>query len=196
VRRKPRFLSLIAGIVLYCLLTGASEPVVRASIMASVMAAAFLFGRDPDVQNAFSLSLLAMLCYNPRLLFDPGFQLSYASVFALIVLYPRLRQLLGVCRVAAAPVRWLCEGLLVSFSAWLATVPFVAHYFRVIAPGAVLINLFAAPLAGFITLCGFSVLLTDALLPPFCRFIALTGDYALALMVQIVNIPVPVVNFR
>lgn len=189
VPRKARFFILLPCIVLYCLLTGASEPVVRAGVMAAIMSAAVLVGRDGDIQHAFALALCSMVALNPRLLCDASFQLSFASVFALIAVYPAIRSFLGVGRLHPAIVRYIADGLAVSFAAWAGTVGIVAYYFRIVSPGAVFINVLAAPLAGFVTVCGFCLVIADRLAPALAGFIAVTADYAIALLVRIVSVP-------
>lgn len=188
IPRRARFFALLPCVILYCALTGASEPVVRAGIMALVMAGAYLFRRDGDIHNAFAIALCAMLMANPRLMFDAGFQLSYASVFALIAVFPWLRQRLKIARIVSAPLRYAADGLLSSFSAWIVTAGFVAYYFRIVTPASVFINVAAVPLAGFITLCGFSLIIARAILPPLAPFIGAAADYAIALLVRIVSV--------
>jgi competence protein ComEC len=187
IRRKARFFFLMPCIILYCLLTGASEPVVRAAIMAVVMAAACLVNRDGDIQNAFALAMCVMVFINPRLLFDASFQLSFVSVFALLVIYPALKNFVPIERLKNRFMRYVCDALLVSFAAWMGTAGFVAYYFRIITPGSIVTNLFAAPLAGFITLCGFTLIIVDKLLPWCAQFIAATADYSICLLVHIVS---------
>ncbi|MGE5308737.1 MAG: ComEC/Rec2 family competence protein [Deltaproteobacteria bacterium] len=186
VPRRLRFFFLVPGIFAYCLLTGASEPVVRAGIMAVILSGAYLFHREGDIQNAFALSLCVMLMINPRLLFDAGFQLSYVSVFGLIVVYPHLKTGLGIERLAGL-FRYIADGLLVSFSAWLMTSGLIAYYFRIFTPGAILTNLLVVPLAGFITLCGFCLLLAELALPACAGLIAVTVDHSTAVLVHLAS---------
>lgn len=196
VPRKARFFVLLPCIIFYCLLTGASEPVVRAGIMAAIMSAAILAGRDGDIQHAFALTLCVMVFLNPRLLCDASFQLSFASVFSLILVYPALKSLLAIGQLKLSAVRFFADGLAVSFSAWLGTVGIVAYYFHIISPWAIVINVLAAPLAGFITLCGFSLVAADKVVPVVAGFIAVTADYAIALLVHIVSLKCFVLSFN
>lgn len=188
VHRRARFFALLPCVIFYCALTGASEPVLRAGIMALVMAGAYLFRRDGDIHNAFAIALCAMLMANPRLMFDAGFQLSYASVFALIAVFPWLRERLKIARIAFAPLRYAADSLLSSFSAWIVTAGFVAYYFRIVTPVSVFINVAAVPLAGFITLCGFSLIVVRIVIPPLAPFIGAAADYAIALLVRVVSV--------
>jgi competence protein ComEC len=191
-----RILLLLPFIFAYCLLTGGSEPVVRAGIMSGVMVIACLGGRDGDILNALALAAWAMLLWNPRLIFDASFQLSFASVCSLVLLYPAAVRRLRLEKIGNSVVRWLCEGLTLSACAWLGTAGFVAYYFRILSPGAIPVNLLAAPMAGFITLCGFAMLLAERILPVCARYISLTADYSICLLVHIVSLPIPFFSFK
>jgi competence protein ComEC len=89
--RKVRLACAIILLILYCLVTGASTPVVRATVMAGVFLLAYLFKREPDIYNSLFLAAIFILAFNPRQLFDIGFQLSFASVFSIIYIYPKIK---------------------------------------------------------------------------------------------------------
>ncbi len=94
VLRIPKRLRIILSLpllMLYCLATGASSPVVRATIMALVFMLAYLFKRQADIYNSLSLSAMFILTLNPQQLFDLGFQLSFASVIAIVWLYRKIK---------------------------------------------------------------------------------------------------------
>jgi len=171
--RYWRFLVSLPLIITYCLITGASNPVVRATVMAIVFIASYLIKRDPDICNAICVAALVILLFNPNQLFDAGFQLSFASVISIIYLYPRLKQAAGLNRLQFRPLRFVLEGCLVSLSAWLGTAGLVACYFKIFSPVTVLANILVAPLASLITLSGFSLitagLCCPALAPLFAR---------------------------
>jgi len=84
VPRKPRFILAAISVVLYCFMTGASSPVVRATIMTLAVMASFMSERNPMFFNALSFSGLVILLFDPAALFDVGFQLSYLSVFFIV----------------------------------------------------------------------------------------------------------------
>jgi competence protein ComEC len=161
ILRVPRRLRIIlcAPILLaYCFLTGASNPVVRATVMAVVYLVSYFLKRQTDIYNSCSLAVIVILGLNPNQIFDIGFQLSFASILAIAFFYPRLKDRFRLEQLKCLGLRFLAEGCLVSFSAWLGTAGLIAVYFRMVSPITVLANLLIVPLAAIITLSGFSLL--------------------------------------
>ncbi|MFH1397525.1 MAG: ComEC/Rec2 family competence protein [Candidatus Omnitrophota bacterium] len=177
--RLPKATRLYLTIVLlliYCFLTGASTPVIRATFMGIMFILASLFQREPDIYNSLSLAAIFILVNNPNQLFDIGFQLSFISVLSIICLYPKFRSYFNVEALKIKYLRYLIDGLLVSLSAWLGTMGFIAYYFRIFSPITVVANLFIVPLASLITLCGFSLIAVEFIAPILSPFIARTSE--------------------
>lgn len=185
VPRKARFFVAAPLIIIYCLITGASTPVLRATIMAIVLMFASLVKREPDIYNSLSLAAILILIVNPRQLFDIGFQLSFASVISIICIYPRLRAFVPEKILSVKCLRLLCEGSLVSFSAWLGTALLIARYFRIITPVTVPANILIVPLASLITLSGFGLIAMEFISPPLAYLFAYGCEFIVALLLNI-----------
>ena len=183
--RKARIFVTIPLSLLYCLLTGASNPVVRATIMTIVFLFAYLVRREPDIYHSCAMAAMIILGINPRQLFDPGFQLSFISVLSIVYLYPRLKLILRLSSVKIKFIRFFLEGCLVSLSAWLGTAGFIAYYFKIFSPVTVIANIFTVPLATLITLCGFSLIIMGSLCPPIAPFLASSTELAVTLLINI-----------
>jgi len=185
LKRYWRLLVSLPMIVTYCLVTGASNPVVRATVMAIVFTIASLIRRDPDMPNAISVAALFILIFNPRQLFDAGFQLSFASVISIIFLYPKLKQLFRLENLKAKPLRLVLEGCLVSLAAWMGTAGFIAYYFKIFSPVTVLANILVVPLASLITLSGFSLVAMGLFCPVIAPFLARANEALIWVMVAV-----------
>jgi len=184
VARAMRFYITCPLIVIYCLMTGDSTPVVRAAVMAIVFMLAYLIKREPDIYNSCALAALFILMINPRQLFDIGFQLSFVSVISIVYVYPRLKFLFSrILKIKF--IGFMVEGCLVSVSAWLGTMAFIAYYFRIISPITVLANMFIVPLASLITLCGFSLIIMELICPFLAPYFAYTSELAVSLLLNI-----------
>lgn len=83
--RKTRAALGIALVLLYALMTGASTPCVRAALMVCIYLLAEFVDRDPDAPTALSIAALIFLAWNPALVFDSGFQLSFLSIASILV---------------------------------------------------------------------------------------------------------------
>ncbi len=125
--RWIRFLFMLLVIWSYVILTGMAPSILRAGMMISFLLIADLTKRNYGSLNALFASAFFLVLFDPFLLLDVGFQLSYAAVFGLFTLYPLLRSRI---RVKWLPFRLCVELILVSIAAQLFTVPFALYYFH------------------------------------------------------------------
>jgi competence protein ComEC len=183
--RKARIILVAICLLIYCLMTGATNPVIRATVMGLVFLAGYFLKREPDIYNSLVTAALFILVINPRQLFDIGFQLSFISVLAIVYFYPKLKALfhLELCRIKI--LRFIGEGCLVSFSAWLGTLVIIALNFRIIAPVTVLANILIVPLATLITLCGFTLVLSGLVYPDLAHLLSLPTAGLITLLLNI-----------
>ena len=188
IQRRVRFLIELPLIIIYCLITGASNPVVRATIMAIIFMFAYLVKRQPDIYNSCCLAALFILAINPRQLFDVGFQLSFASVIAIVWIYPRLKRLLRAEKLKVKLLQFLVDGCLVSLSAWLGTMGFIAYYFKMVSPITVLANVFIVPLASLINLCGFGLVMLEFVSVYLASSFASATEFSVKLLIQLNNL--------
>jgi competence protein ComEC len=111
----------------FTLLTGATASVLRASVMFTVYMIGKAIHRDASAWNVLALSALILLLFNPYLLYDAGFQLSYAAVAGMVFFYPRFYRNTPVLPAWADPA-W--QVLLVGFAAQIGTLPLSLFYFH------------------------------------------------------------------
>lgn len=67
----------------YALLTDLGAPILRSLLMLAVYQLTRLFYRDRAALNAVGVAALALLVWDPQLVFDPSFQLTFLSVVAI-----------------------------------------------------------------------------------------------------------------
>lgn len=140
--RKLLVLPLVWGFVF---MVGVPVSAVRAAVMFSLLIVGSCFTRVGFSLNTLALTAFGMLLYNPFLLFDVGFQLSFAAVASLLLLQPWLDSLLPRSRYAA--VRYVWGLTTVSLSAQIGVIPLILYYFSRFSPYALLVNLWVVPLA-------------------------------------------------
>lgn len=139
------------GILFYVLLTGGQPPVVRAGIMAAAFLLASLAEERPPALNLLGLAAAAILLVEPRQIRDVGFQLSFAAVLAITLLYPPLHALLGRLPPRGAGGRVLLRCLdiaALSLAATLGTFPLTALWFGSVSIIGLLANIVVVPAAG------------------------------------------------
>ena len=179
--RRRAYWFTMAGIAVYVLLVGADAVVVRAGIMAGLFVSALYLGRRAAATVALLASALFLTLINPLMLWDLGFQLSFAATLGLILLVGPFESLLqrGFGRLLSAEgarqaARLLRDVLIVTLAAQIMTLPLLAYHFgrlSLVAPLANLLILWAQPPimvgGGLVTLVGMV-----PLLEPLARVLA------------------------
>jgi len=85
VKFKIRIMISIAAMALYALCVGLRPSIVRSFLMFSFMGTGFLLKRNVSIFDTLSVSGIVCLLWNPLWVFDIGFQLSFAAVFAIVL---------------------------------------------------------------------------------------------------------------
>jgi len=163
----------VGGLALYTLLVGADASVVRAAIMGSLYLIARNLGRQAYSLNSLMAAAVLMTLVNPFLLWDVGFQLSFAATVGLIVYTPLLQRwtegLLARTSLGEAGrkgLRFLQEPLLVTLAAQVTTLPLVLHYFGRLSLVFVPVNLLILPAQPGVMIWGGLAVLAGALWLP------------------------------
>lgn len=183
MRRSLRILVTIPVFIFYCVLTGTTTPVVRATIMGGFFLAGYPLKRECELIHLIALSALIILCVSPQELFSLSFQLSFLSVTAIAVIYPRLRAIFPAPAQNIPFLRTLLESMGVSLAAWLGTIGLIARAFKIISPIAIVANLFIIPISSLIMISGVIFLCVSSVyLPwgsPFARVVEIFSSIML-----------------
>jgi len=163
----------------YALLTGMSPAVTRASVMFSMFIIADAINRSNDIFNTLAVSAVLMLFFNPLLLFNVSFQLSYSAVLGILVFFRPVYGLLYFRNKLADKIWSL---LVVSLAAQLGTFPLAAHYFHYMPAYFWLTNLFVIPISFLIIAVGFGFVMFS-----WFPFVAHLLGFALSRMVMLLN---------
>jgi len=142
--KKAATLVILLLLWTYALLTGLSPSVVRASGMFSLASAGKLWNRHASSYNLMSAAAFFQVWLDTRLPAQPGFLLSYAAVFGILFLHPRLFSLYWTKNKWLDKVWELCS---LSLSAQWFTLPFVLYYFHTFPVYFLPANLLVVPLA-------------------------------------------------
>ena len=159
----------LAGVA-YTLLTGAEVPTIRSCIGAVLVLIALALGRDPLSMRMIAVAAFVVMLFWPEAVVGPGFQMSFASVIAIVALHsaPPVRAFLTP-REEAWPVRMarlLAMLLLTGVVIELALMPIgLFHFHRAGVYGA-LANVVAIPLTTFVSMPLIALaLVLDAVIP-------------------------------
>ncbi|ODN71159.1 ComEC/Rec2 family competence protein [Methylobrevis pamukkalensis] len=151
----------LAGALGYLAVSGMSVATQRSAIMTALVLVAVILGRSAINLRLVAVAALLVLLIAPEAALDPGAQMSFAAVAALISAYEwfaaRLRSQQQKSPqggfVSEGPRRlWRFVGglMLTSLIAGLATAPIAAWHFDRVSPLGLVANLLAVPLVTFV----------------------------------------------
>jgi len=190
--RCPRTAATLLTLALaafYALMVDLRPSVVRATIMAAAVMAGRLLERDADLLNTIPFAGLIILIWEPRLLFELGFQLSFTATLSIVYLQGRLLSLCFPFLSTASPrwLRWTASGLSVSLAAQLGTLPIVAYHFQKIPVISLAANLVVVPLVGIAVALGFTAALLFPLSAALARLYAAANWLVLTVLIRLVG---------
>lgn len=162
----------------YTLLSGCSASVLRSAIMLTVFVIAKAAGRQSNSYNILAFSAFCLLVYDPFLLWDTGFQLSYLSVFGLICLQTPIHSLLQFKSTWLSKL-WSMVSL--SLAAQITTFPFSIYYFHQFPLYFIFSNLFITLPMAILMYLGIGILLLRATwLAPLFEYLILFTNRGLS----------------
>lgn len=137
-------------VAFYTLMTGMGPSVLRAAIMIEFVLFGKLINRSADsIVLVFFVAFL-MLLYNPAMINDVGFQLSFVVTFALMYFCPPVLE-----KIENKFLEFCAGAVMIPFVAQLFAVPIQMFYFNTFATYSVLANLAITPFIMIISFLGF-----------------------------------------
>lgn len=167
IPRKKAFWLITVIIVLYTIIIGFPASAVRAAIMGWLAIFATQVGRLSVSINILLLSAVAMLTFNRQLLlYDIGFQLSFAAVIGIIYFNPFFEKILW----RLPNFFGLRESLSMTFSAQVSTTPLIIFYFAKYSLISPLANILLIPTFPYLMIISFCGLLLSLAIPALAQF--------------------------
>lgn len=162
--RRTRFTVACLGALTVLALSDFRISAMRATIMAGACFAGSMLGRRYDSLIGVSLAGIAILCANPRAIFDPSFQYSFAAALGIVLVVSRRGQ--GGARGKMELAVSVCAG------AQLGILPLILIRGDPAPVSALLANLLVVWLVGALLLTGWSTALLTAVSLPVARVVA------------------------
>lgn len=156
MRRRKSWLkwqtSLIVLVVwLFAFVTGLSGSVVRAATMFSLITIGRNWSRSADSFNNIAASAVVILIFNPLLLMDVGFQLSYAAVISITAFVPHMNWWF-TRETKGGDFLWRTSSM--SLAAQAGTLPLTVFYFKQFPVLFLIANIIVIPLSGVLLVGG------------------------------------------
>jgi competence protein ComEC len=182
--RKAMVILSIVALWGFASLAGFSPSVLRASTMFTFLALGQLKKRKTNSINMLCLSAVFLLVFRPQLLFEVGFQLSYAAVFTIVLLYPVFSS--WYLPKYKLP-KILVNTAYVSLAAQIGVLPFQLYYFHQF-PGLFLIgNIIVIPFLGLLLSGGIACIILS-LMGLQIKLLVQAYSFALDALTRIVDL--------
>ncbi|MCG0277572.1 MAG: DNA internalization-related competence protein ComEC/Rec2 [Thermanaeromonas sp.] len=168
----------IAGLIFYAAMAGFSPSITRATIMGSLGLYGYLKRQNFNFYSSLSLAAFLILVFQPRYLYDAGFQLSFLATWGLVYLYPLVDGLLT----------WLPPWrryLIVPLAAQIALLPLTVYYFNLLPLLSLPANLVTIGLSGVVTLLGLATFLAALISPVAGQALASAAEPLLAFLLYV-----------
>jgi competence protein ComEC len=139
-----RVILILGCLWLFSLITGASASVLRSAVMFTCIIIGKEFFKQASIYNSLAASAFVLLCYNPFLLWDVGFQLSYFAVVGIVWLQKPIQNLYYTKNKV---IQYLWEMCSITIAAQILTLPICIYYFHQIPTTFLFTNLICVPLS-------------------------------------------------
>jgi competence protein ComEC len=180
--RRGVWLSVSGIIFLFMLMSGSEPSLVRASFMGFLLLWAKQLGRAYSLPHATIFAAVLMLLWDPLLIRNAGFQLSFASLVGISYGADQFIGILQRCRVP----EWLREPVSLTIAAQIAVVPILSAHFGEVSPWALPANILVLPVIPMTMALGFLTLIAQWVLFPLALGLApvvrLLLEYELGVM--------------
>ena len=122
---KP--LAMLAGIWLFALMSGAAPSAMRAAFMFSLIIISQSLHRQGSIYNTLAASAFCLLCFQPGILLEAGFQLSYLAVGGIVFFQPKIYKLWYIENKIG---QYFWKMVSVGLAAQIMTFPLCIYYFH------------------------------------------------------------------
>jgi competence protein ComEC len=163
-------------VLFYVLIIGAPVPAVRALFMLAVMLLGKAVGKEYDLNASASFAALLLLVYNPLLIHDPSFIISFSCIYSICFLHKPINKAMSFLPT------WIRSSLTLSIAVWIGITPILISYFNYISLINIILNVIAVPIAFLITLAGFAAVVIGLLLPTVAIFVFAASYYLIRLL--------------
>ena len=209
--RKFSLIITIFFLLFFTVLTGFTASVLRASIMGIITLLASILHRKSDTINNLGISSIIILIYNPYLLVDAGFLLSYAGTIGIILFSKKISNGISIIVNKINPnllnkeqnnnskiffiksiiekiILYIISSLSVTLSANIVIIPIMAYMFSTISFTFWISNILAGPVMEVVTIFGFIVYFISIIFPILAQFLGIALNLLLTVLLKIAEI--------
>jgi competence protein ComEC len=149
-----KLLLILIAIWIYSIISGLSPSVIRASLMLTFVILGELIEKKGSPLNTVCLSAFLLIVWDPGLIKNIGFQLSFTAVVGIVLWY---KDLFSFFDFKFRIFEWLWSVSAVSLTATIATLPLCLYYFNQFPNYFLLSNYLVIPISNMVVYLGISL---------------------------------------
>ena len=179
--KKHVYIITIAVLVVFMFLTNFTPSVIRTCLMGILVMCAKIFHCKSDFPSSISLAVLITLIYNPFLINEIGFQLSYLGTIGIVLFNKNIENLFCKIKINNKIVKIIS----VTFSAQIMIMPIMALKFNTISLTFFISNMLASPILGIIMILGITTLFVSFISYSIAKILAIILNFSLEVLIYI-----------
>ena len=188
--RVPRKLSVALQtlfLVSYVVLVGFPVSCIRAAIMSGVTLFALLAKRRSSSISALGITVMAMVAFDPSVVYQLSFQLSVAATLGIVVFMPLLNEWFQ--DLAPYVPQFARESISMTLAALVFSLPISAAQFSLVPLLSPLANIVATPYLSLLLMMGFAVMLVAPFVPGLLGLLSVVTSGLIAFFQAFESIP-------
>jgi len=151
-------ITVIAMLWLYAMVTGLSPSVLRAVTVFSIIQFGDVLKKPGLPINGLSFATILLFIFDVEIIYDVGYQLSFAAVYGIISFERPIRDLIRTKNIVTT---FLWKSCAITVAATLATFPLILYYFHQFPVYFLLANLVAVPISNCLIYCGIALIIAS-----------------------------------
>ena len=181
ISKKWVYILTIFILILFLFITNFTASVTRACFMSIIVLSANLIYRKPDIWTSISISLLAILIFNPFAINEIGLQLSYLGTIGIVLFNKNIESFLNKVNLNNK----ISKLLSVTISAQIMIMPIMAYKFNTISLTFFISNIIASPFLGINIILGFITIFVSFISFNIAKMLAILLDLSLKILIFI-----------
>ncbi|HFC01340.1 MAG TPA: ComEC family competence protein, partial [Phaeodactylibacter sp.] len=170
---------LITVVWSFAMISGGSPSVLRAATMFTFLIIGLSINRSTNIYNSLGISAVILLFWNPYLLVNVSFQLSYLAILGIIYFQPKIYSA-WIIKNRLGRFFWKMSS--VTFGAQIGTLPIALYYFHSFPFFAWLSGIIVIPAATIILGSGILLFTLESLVPALAFIPSTVLYYSIWLM--------------
>ncbi|MDD2480521.1 MAG: DNA internalization-related competence protein ComEC/Rec2 [Lutispora sp.] len=171
-------------IIYYVMMIGAPPSAVRALIMMIVVTIGKNLNKEYDLLASVSFSAILMLIFNPLLIHNQGFIISYSCIYSIAYLYEPVYE-----KIKNVPIpAFIRKSISLSIAIQIGISPILIYYFQYFSIVNILLNIVAIPFTFAIIAIGFLGVIIGMIFLEVSLYVFAMNYYLISFLLKFIEI--------